>query len=83
MLLRNNPRDLYSEPIVQALAAQGLAAELPVNPFAVLGEDYPRMLVCIMRLLRDREDGLAWREAPQAAPEQHRGRLADGGLPAR
>ena len=59
VLLRNDPRDLFSEPIVQALADQGLAAELPLilSPFS--GRTDPRMLVCIMRLLRDREDGLA------------------------
>jgi len=62
ILLRNNPRGIYSEPIIHALGEQGLGAELPADPFAVLGEEYPRMVVCLMRLLRDRDDGLAWRE---------------------
>jgi DNA helicase-2/ATP-dependent DNA helicase PcrA len=65
MLLRNNPHGVYSEPIIKALAEQDLAAELPIDPFAVLADDDPRKLVCVLRLLRDREDGLAWRELLQ------------------
>lgn len=62
ILLRNDPKGIYSEPLIDALNEQGLAAELPADPFACLEEDEPRQLVCILRLLRDREDGLAWRE---------------------
>jgi len=62
VLLRNDPQRVYSDPIIQALEAQDLGGELPVDPFAVLNEPAPRELVCLLRLLRDREDGLAWRE---------------------
>jgi superfamily I DNA/RNA helicase len=41
VLLRNDPRGVYSEPIIEALAGEGLGAELPVDPFAVLDEDAP------------------------------------------
>ncbi|MEZ5099397.1 MAG: ATP-dependent helicase [Thermoleophilia bacterium] len=62
ILLRSDPQGVYSGPIIDALAESGIAAELPANPFAVLDEPTPRQLVCILRLLRDREHGLAWRE---------------------
>lgn len=62
ILLRNNPRGLYSQPIMDALAEQGLQAELPSDPFSILAEDLPRQVVCLLRLLRDPTDGLAWRE---------------------
>jgi DNA helicase-2/ATP-dependent DNA helicase PcrA len=62
ILLRNDPRRIYSQPIVGALEGHGLEAELPSDPFAILEEDFPRQLVCVLRLLRDRDDGLAWRE---------------------
>ena len=70
ILLRNDPHGVYSEPIVQALEAEGLGAELPANPFAVLDEPDPRQLVCVLRLLRDREDGLAWRELLKLRPNR-------------
>ena len=76
VLLRNDPRGVYSEPIIQALEAEGLGAELPVDPFALLDEDDPRQLVCLLRLLRDREDGLAWRELIKLRPN----RVGDGSL---
>jgi DNA helicase-2/ATP-dependent DNA helicase PcrA len=62
ILLRNDPQGIYSRPIIQALAERDLDAELPSDPFAVLAEDKARELVCVLRLLRTREDGLAWRE---------------------
>jgi DNA helicase II / ATP-dependent DNA helicase PcrA len=65
ILLRNDPRGIYSQPIVDALTARDLEAELPSNPFAILEDDLPRQLVCVLRLLRDGEDGLAWRELIQ------------------
>ena len=62
ILLRNNPHGTYSEPIIKALEEQGLDAELPSDPFAVLDEGLGRQVVCVLRLLRDPEDGLAWSE---------------------
>lgn len=47
-----------------------MEAELPVNPFAVLDEPEPRQLVCLLRLLRDRSDGLAWRELLSLRPNR-------------
>lgn len=62
VLLRNDPGGIYSQPIIEALSARGLDAEMPADPFAILSDDHPRQVVCVLRLLRDREDGLAWRE---------------------
>jgi DNA helicase-2/ATP-dependent DNA helicase PcrA len=62
ILLRNDPDGIYSTPIIEALAEQGLDAELPENPFSILDRDDGRRFVCLIRLLRDPEDGLAWRE---------------------
>ena len=62
ILLRNDPYGIYSDPIVEALAGQGLDAELPSDPFAVLDEPLPRQAVCLLRLMRNRADGLAWAE---------------------
>ena len=62
VLLRSDPQHVYSDPIVEELAEAGFDAELPQDPFAVLDEGDPRALVCVLRLLRDGTDGLAWRE---------------------
>lgn len=62
ILLRNDPRGIYSSPLIDALRERQLEAELPSDPFAILANDQPRQLVCVLRLLRDRDDGLAWRE---------------------
>jgi DNA helicase II / ATP-dependent DNA helicase PcrA len=62
ILLRNNPHGTYSDPIIEALEKEGMDAELPTDPFVVLDEGSARQIVCVLRLLRDREDGLAWSE---------------------
>lgn len=59
ILLRSDPHGIYSSPLVSALSDYGLDAELPSDPFAILGEENAREMVCVLRLLRDREDGLA------------------------
>jgi DNA helicase-2/ATP-dependent DNA helicase PcrA len=61
ILLRNDPQRTYSTPIVGALEDGGLEVELPSDPFALLDEGRPRELLCILRLLRNRTDDLAWR----------------------
>jgi DNA helicase-2/ATP-dependent DNA helicase PcrA len=62
ILLRNDPQRVYSDPIVRALAEQGMAAELPVDPFKALEEGDARVVVLFLRLLQSRDDSLAWRE---------------------
>jgi len=62
ILLRSDPGGIYSAPIIRELANRDLEAELPTNPFALLDELDGRRLVCVLRLMRDDEDGLAWRE---------------------
>lgn len=62
VLLRNDPQGVYSTPLIDALAAEGVEAELAQDPYGVLDEDEPRLLVCILRLLENPRDSLAWRE---------------------
>ncbi len=62
ILLRNDPSRIYSTPIVEALKANGLDAELPSDPLARLDHDDGRQLVCILRLLHEPDHDLAWRE---------------------
>lgn len=62
ILLRNNPGGVYSTPIIDELGEVGLDAELPTNPFAILDADEGRAVICWLRLFRDAEDALAWRE---------------------
>jgi DNA helicase II / ATP-dependent DNA helicase PcrA len=62
LLLRSDPRGLYSQPIISALGERNLDAELPTDPFKILDDGFPRQVMCVLRLLRDRGDGLAWRE---------------------
>jgi hypothetical protein len=76
VLLRSDPQGVYSGPLIEALQEVGIAAELPSNPFASLDEPTPRQLVCVLRLLRDREDGLAWRELLKLRPNG----VGDGAL---
>jgi DNA helicase-2/ATP-dependent DNA helicase PcrA len=76
ILLRNDPQGVYSTPIIDALGTEGLEAELPVDPFAILDEPTPRQLVCFLRLLRDQGDGLAWRELLKLRPNG----VGDGAL---
>lgn len=62
VLLRNDPGNVYSQPIIEALAARGIEARLPTDPFAVLKKPQPRLALCLLRLLRDRAHSLAWRQ---------------------
>jgi hypothetical protein len=76
ILLRSDPQGVYSGPLIEPLQEVRIAAELPSNPFAILDEPTPRQLVCVLRLLRDREDGLAWRELLKLRPNG----VGDGAL---
>jgi DNA helicase-2/ATP-dependent DNA helicase PcrA len=76
ILLRSDPQGVYSGPIIDALAEDEIDAELPADPFALLDSPRPRQLVCLLRLLRDRGDGLAWRELLKLRPN----RVGDGAL---
>jgi DNA helicase-2/ATP-dependent DNA helicase PcrA len=62
ILLRSDPQRVYSDPIREALAGVGIEVEIPTDPFAILDEPDLRALTCILRLLREPSDGLAWRE---------------------
>jgi DNA helicase-2/ATP-dependent DNA helicase PcrA len=52
----------FSTPIIEQLSALGIRAARQVNPFAILDEDDGRQVVCVLRLLANREDCLAWRQ---------------------
>jgi DNA helicase II / ATP-dependent DNA helicase PcrA len=62
ILLRSDPGGVYSQPLIAALDREGLDAEVRSNPFAILTTDTARQVVCLLRLLEERADGLAWRE---------------------
>jgi DNA helicase-2/ATP-dependent DNA helicase PcrA len=62
ILLRNDPGGIYSRPLIDALAEQGLDAELPSDPLAILDDEEGRRLVCLLRLLQESDHDLAWRE---------------------
>ena len=62
VLLRNDPGGVYSQPLAEALASEGLAVDIRTDPFAILSADGPRLAVCLLRLARDRDDSLAWRQ---------------------
>jgi DNA helicase-2/ATP-dependent DNA helicase PcrA len=62
ILVRNDPQGVYSTPIVDALGDAGLDAQMPEDPFKLLDDPPNRIIVCLLRLLRERDDGLAWRE---------------------
>jgi DNA helicase-2/ATP-dependent DNA helicase PcrA len=62
ILLRNDPQGVYSTPIVDALTAAGIRVEMPVDPLMIFSTKEGRPVVCLLRLMRDRGDGLAWRE---------------------
>jgi DNA helicase II / ATP-dependent DNA helicase PcrA len=76
VLLRSDPRGVYSRPIIDALSAVGLAAEVPADPLALLGTEDGRQVVLLLRLLADREDGLAWRQMLKLRDN----RVGDGAL---
>jgi DNA helicase-2/ATP-dependent DNA helicase PcrA len=76
VLVRSDPGNIYARPIVDALGEVDLQAELPTNPFAILDEDDGRRLVCLLRLLRQADDGLAWRELLKLRDNG----IGDGGL---
>lgn len=65
ILLRNDPGGVYSKPIIEALAVEGIDADLQIDPFSVFKEPKPRLAVCLLRLLVDRADSLAWRQVLQ------------------
>jgi DNA helicase II / ATP-dependent DNA helicase PcrA len=62
ILLRNDPQSVYSGPLIDALEDAGFNAEMPEDPFKILDEPENRVIVCLLRLLREPRDGLAWRE---------------------
>jgi DNA helicase II / ATP-dependent DNA helicase PcrA len=70
ILLRNDPGRIYSTPLVEALAEHGLDAELPSDPLAILDDDDGRRLVCILRLIREPDHDLAWRELLKLRPNR-------------
>lgn len=62
VLQRRDFSGSFSKPIVAQLVALGIPATRKTNPFALLDEELGRQVVCVMRLLVNRDDSLAWRE---------------------
>lgn len=58
----------FSTPIIERLAALDIRAARQVNPFAILDQDDGRQVVCVLRMLANREDSLAWRQLLELRP---------------
>lgn len=52
----------FSTPLIEHLDRLDIPAQRYVNPFAVLDEESGRQVVCVLRLLSNRDDSLAWRQ---------------------
>ncbi len=62
VLQRRDFNAAFSSPIIEQLAALGIRGARMVNPFAILDQEDGRQVVCVLRLLANREDSLAWRQ---------------------
>jgi DNA helicase-2/ATP-dependent DNA helicase PcrA len=60
ILQRRDFNAAFSTPIIEQLNLLDIRATRLVNPFAILEREDGRQVVCVLRLLADREDGLAW-----------------------
>jgi len=61
VLLRNDRHKRFSEPIREALEAQGVPAASTGEPLAVLETPQGRAVLSLLRLVINLEDSLAWR----------------------
>lgn len=62
VLQRRDFGTAFSSPILNELDALGIRAVRQVNPFAILEQDEGRQVVCVLRLLANPDDSLAWRQ---------------------
>jgi len=61
ILLRSDKDNRFSNPIRDALTEKGIPVGAVSNPLEPLNHEHGRELLCIMRLIYNREDHLAWR----------------------
>ncbi len=61
VLLRSDANHKFSEPIRIALLNEGLTATTVENPLDILDSPQGRVLLSVLRLLKDVRDSLAWR----------------------
>jgi len=61
ILLRSNRFDRFSNPIRTALEGRQIPVTTLANPLAVLNRAEGRHFICLLRILHDRNDHLAWR----------------------
>lgn len=61
ILLRSDKDNRFSNPIRDALTEKGIPVGAVSNPLEPLNHEHGRELLCIMRLICNREDHLAWR----------------------
>lgn len=61
ILLRSDYRRLFSIPISSALEREKIPVQMMEDPTAPLGESSGRKVLCMLRLMEDLHDGLAWR----------------------
>ena len=61
ILLRSDRHQQFSGPIREALSSRGIPVTAIANPLAALDELEGRHFLCLLRLLSNRRDNLAWR----------------------
>jgi superfamily I DNA/RNA helicase len=61
----------FSTPLIEHLDRLDIPAQRYVNPFAVLDEESGRQVVCVLRLLSNRDDSLAWRQMMKSPSSGH------------
>jgi len=61
ILFRSDKDNRFSNPIRDALTEKGIPVGAVSNPLEPLNHEHGRELLCIMRLIYNREDHLAWR----------------------
>ena len=61
ILLRSDAHHKFSEPIRSALVEKGLAAATIENPLDIINETQGRILISMLRLMKNAGDNLAWR----------------------
>lgn len=61
VLVRSDRNRIFSNPIREALAAQGIEASTVANPLEPLDEVDGRHFLCLLRVIHNPSDHLAWR----------------------
>lgn len=61
ILLRTDRNNQFSVPIKEKLTERGIQAAMASNPLTLLNHEQSREMLCLMRLVLNNSDNLAWR----------------------